>query len=309
MVTENRSFDNLLGGQTLTGLGNPIQTGPYCNPLNVSRPDSGTGCIAALDFDSIIDDPDHSVSGNNLEFYGSFTPDNEAIRAFTLQPNMDDSLTEQIRLIQVLVITALTQNFVVFNHWHSETPGPTLPNRVSLCSGTSAGKGQNDIGYNTMEQKSIFQQATELGFEWKDHLVDTSIQDARWFKWTGKLPHLAYINSSCSSDGTNSMHPADRVFYGEQLIKYVYEAVRRTPADLARVTVGQGRGGAARAQTRTAGRPDGVVPGHVNFTDAGLSLGVAPYNPRASGTFDHLIGTTLRTDTPEKFPTVSHFRS
>lgn len=98
MVTENRSFDNLLGGQTLTGLGNPIQTGPYCNPLNVSRPDSGTGCIAALDFDSIIDDPDHSVSGNNLEFYGSFTPDNEAIRAFTLQPNMDDSLTEQIRL-------------------------------------------------------------------------------------------------------------------------------------------------------------------------------------------------------------------
>lgn len=143
MVMENRSFDNLLGGQTLDGLENPIQTGPYCNPLNISRPDKGNGCTAALDFDSIIDDPDHSISGNNLEFYGSFTPDNADIKSGRLKPNMNGFLTEQIRLYgkkedeqvlqtevinyytehQVPVITALTQNFVVFNHWHSDIPG------------------------------------------------------------------------------------------------------------------------------------------------------------------------------------------
>lgn len=143
MVMENRSFDNLLGGQTLEGLENPIQTGPYCNPLNISQPDSGNGCTEALDIDSIINDPDHSISGNNLEFYGSFVPDNAAIKAGTLKPNMAGFLTEQIRLYgkkqqeeilktqvinyytehQVPVITALTQNFVVFNHWHSDVPG------------------------------------------------------------------------------------------------------------------------------------------------------------------------------------------
>ncbi|KAJ3472940.1 hypothetical protein NLG97_g10618 [Lecanicillium saksenae] len=270
MVMENRSFDNIMGGQTLAGLENPIQTGPYCNPLNISHPDTGNGCTQALDFDSIIDDPDHSISGNNLEFYGSFTPDNAAIKAGTLQPDMSGFLTEQIRLYggkqdekvlqtqvinyytesQVPVITALTQNFVVFNHWHSDIPGPTNPNRVALCSGTSAGKGKNNFKYNTMTQKSIFQQVTELGMEWKDYLVDTSIQDARWFKWTyqsnnthrivfmdsfyedakkGKLPHLSYINPSCCGDGTNSMHPTGRVSDGEQLIKDVYEALRASP--------------------------------------------------------------------------------
>lgn len=127
---------------------------------------------------------------------------------------------------------------------------PTNPNRVALCSGTSAGKGKNNFAYNSMSQKSIFQQATELGLEWKDYLVDTSIQDARWFKWTyssnnthrvvmmpqfykdaqaGALPNLTYINPSCCGDGTNSMHPTGRVSDGEQLIKDVYEALRASP--------------------------------------------------------------------------------
>lgn len=147
MVMENRSFDNIMGGQTLPGLENPIQTGPYCNPLNISHPDQKTGCTEALDFDSIIDDPDHSISGNNLEFYGSFHPDNDAISAGRLKPNMAGFLTEQIRIYggrekedvlqkqvinyytenQVPVITEMSKNFVVFNHWHSDVPGVSCP--------------------------------------------------------------------------------------------------------------------------------------------------------------------------------------
>lgn len=101
-----------------------------------------------------------------------------------------------------------------------------------------------------MTQKSIFQQATELGLEWKDYLVDSSIQDARWYTWTyennmtdrvvfmdsfyedaknGQLPPLTYVNPSCCGIGTNSMHPTGRISDGEQLLKDMYDALRASP--------------------------------------------------------------------------------
>lgn len=142
-VMENRSFDNLLGGQKLFGLSNPIQDGPFCNHVNISRPREGQACTAALDYDSVMNDPDHSVSGNNLEFYGTWNPDNNEIHSGILKPQLDGFVTEQIRVYgdktddhtlevqvmnyyteqQVPVITSLTENFVVFNHWHSDIPG------------------------------------------------------------------------------------------------------------------------------------------------------------------------------------------
>lgn len=52
---ENRSLDNLLGGQTIEGLENPINNGPFCNPLNVSQPNQGYACTGASDYDEILD--------------------------------------------------------------------------------------------------------------------------------------------------------------------------------------------------------------------------------------------------------------
>lgn len=143
LVMENRAFDNLLGGQTLKGLDNPIQTGPYCIPYNVTDPSEGTVCSAAKDYDEVADDPDHSVTGNNLEFYGTFLPNNEAIANGSLTPSVNGFVQEQIRLYnsdantselatqvmnyyteeQVPVITTLVQNFLTFNHWHSDIAG------------------------------------------------------------------------------------------------------------------------------------------------------------------------------------------
>ncbi|KAL1846460.1 hypothetical protein Plec18170_009186 [Paecilomyces lecythidis] len=61
LIMENRSVDNLLGGQTIKGLENPIQNGPFCNPYNLTNPAEGTVCSAARDYDSVSEDPDHSV--------------------------------------------------------------------------------------------------------------------------------------------------------------------------------------------------------------------------------------------------------
>lgn len=143
---ENRSVDNLLGGQTIAGLENPINNGPYCNPYNLTDPSQGTVCSAARDYDSIMDDPDHSVTGNNIEFYGTFTPDNNAIANGTLTPTQQGFVYEQLRRYgnsvnktelakqvmnyyteqEVPVMTSLVQNYLTFNHWHSDVPGVSI---------------------------------------------------------------------------------------------------------------------------------------------------------------------------------------
>lgn len=140
---ENRSVDNLLGGQTIAGLANPINNGPFCNPYNLTDASYGTVCSAAKDYDSIMDDPDHSVTGNNIEFYETYTPNNDAIAAGTLSPTQQGFVYEQLSRYgsdvnktelakqvinyyteeQVPVMTSLVQNYLTFNHWHSDVPG------------------------------------------------------------------------------------------------------------------------------------------------------------------------------------------
>lgn len=143
LIMENRSFDNLLGGQKHEGLENPIQNGPYCNPYNVSKTCLGKACSQARDYDSVKNDPSHAVSGNTMEFYSTWTPDNAAIADGTLKANNLGFITEQYHnygskvnitelAIQVMnyytedqvpVMTSLVQNFLTFNHWHSDVAG------------------------------------------------------------------------------------------------------------------------------------------------------------------------------------------
>lgn len=142
---ENRSVDNLLGGQTIKGLDNPIHNGPFCNPVNLTDPSEGQECSAARSYDSVLNDPDHAISGNNIEFYGTFLPDNEAIAQGKLTPSQKGFLHEQLRNYpaaadataakqvlhyytekQVPVMTELVNNFLTFNHWHSDVPGVSI---------------------------------------------------------------------------------------------------------------------------------------------------------------------------------------
>jgi phospholipase C len=274
LVMENRSFDNLLGGQKLKGLENPVNTGPYCNPYNLTNPAAGQACSGPKDFDSIANDPDHAIYGNNLQFYGSFVPDNAAIAAGTLKPTMQGFVQEQLRLYnskvntsvlaeqvlnyyteeQVPVLTELVQNFVTFNHWHSDVPGPTDPNRIALVAGSSFGHGSNDAAFTAkgFNQPNIFDSLTKGGHEWRNYHdpAGGTGPEAQWFQSTynaglqghvvnidqfyvdakaGNLTSLSFLNPSCCGVGTTSMHPAGLISAGEQLIKQVYEALRASP--------------------------------------------------------------------------------
>lgn len=208
LVMENRSFDNILGGQTLKGLDNPYHNGPFCNPYNLTEPTRGEYCGVAKDYDSIADDPDHAVYGNNIEFYGTFNPSNDDILSGKLVANQKGFVHEQLRLYdadvnqttlseqvmnfytedQVPVLTSLVQNFVTFNYWHSSIPGPTCPNRMSIVAGSSFGHGINDDAFSDsgFNETGIFQSLTERGYDWRNYYdpVGGTGPEASWFSWT-----------------------------------------------------------------------------------------------------------------------------
>ena len=150
LCMENRSVDNLLGGQLHPGLENSIQNGPFCNPYNVTDPSQGFHCTAPRDYNSVADDPSHAVTGNTMEFYSQWTPDNKLIAEGKLLPNNNGFIHEQVHNYgskvnktelatqvmnyyteeQVPVMTYLVQNFLTFNHWHSDVAGVS-ENRAS----------------------------------------------------------------------------------------------------------------------------------------------------------------------------------
>ncbi|KAJ5140668.1 hypothetical protein N7448_004076 [Penicillium atrosanguineum] len=404
---ENRSFDNLLGGQTLKGLENPINNGPYCNPYNLTDSSQGHVCSGAKDFDSILDDPDHSVTGNNIEFYGTFTPSNEAIASGKLTPHQKGFVHEQLRRYgddvdktelakqvinyytedEVPVFTSLVQNYLTFNHWHSDHPGPTNPNRAFVLSGTSSGHGTNDDSFYEygLTQRSIFQQLSETNHTWKNYYTNTEMVDAWFYNWTitsgnkglaqpltsfysdaanGTLPEFSFIDPSCCGVGTNSMHPTGLISDGETFIKNVYDALRASPQwdeTLFILTFDETGGFHDHVPPPLAARPDDLTytetaPNGQNYTFSFDRLGgriptilispwvgkglveqkgkdsngktvsysassilrtlgylwdFEPFTPRvgASPSFDHLVRTVKRDDTPTALPEPNAFKA
>lgn len=145
ILLENRAFDNILGGVNRPGLDNVVNNGPFSNPENVSQPHGPVFSSQYKDFDSVLNDPDHSVTGNNFEFYGTYTPDNAAIADGKLTPKLDGflnkqligypTLTPKVAAEQVLgyyseseipTLVDIVDEFTTFNYWHSGVPGVSL---------------------------------------------------------------------------------------------------------------------------------------------------------------------------------------
>ena len=156
ILLENRAYDNMLGGIHRNGLDNVVNNGPFHNPQQVNDTNSKKWPSQYKDFDSVLHDPDHSVTGNNFEFYGTYTPDNEAIANGTLKPNLQGFVDRQLsnypeitpnRAAQevmgyysedeVPTLVDLVDEFTTFNYWHSCVPG-VRRNCIIEKKGTSA---------------------------------------------------------------------------------------------------------------------------------------------------------------------------
>ncbi|QKX55221.1 uncharacterized protein TRUGW13939_02313 [Talaromyces rugulosus] len=207
ILLENRSYDNILGGIRHPGLDNPINNGEYCIPQNLSEPNGKKWCTNSKDFDSVLNDPDHSVTGNNLEFFGQFAPDNADVASGKVKTTnrgfVDKQLlgypdiTPETAAKQVMnyyseeevpVLKNLVEEFITFNYWFSCIPGPTNPNRLCATAGTSDGHGKNDNDFDVsaIDIPSIFEVASSKNISWLnyDGTNGAFLPDSLFFNWT-----------------------------------------------------------------------------------------------------------------------------
>ncbi|KAJ5937315.1 hypothetical protein N7454_004970 [Penicillium verhagenii] len=90
LVQENLSFDHFAGGLTYNSSIDGLVNRKYCNPANVSAPDTSRQVCAANTAQNVAaDDPNHSISGINMQLFGSYHP------AALAESSMDGFITEQ----------------------------------------------------------------------------------------------------------------------------------------------------------------------------------------------------------------------
>lgn len=168
---------------------------------------------------------------------------------------------------QVPVINALAREFVVCDQWFSSLPGPTWPNRLFAHAATSGGLDDSPTSLQTLEtllqgyrfaNGTIYDSLDRKGLPWSIVEGDALPQvlslggmvaralDGRFINLETFLARIAdpafsdaytFIEPNYGhvlADGRNfkcgnSQHPLDDVTRGEQFLKLIYEAVRRSP--------------------------------------------------------------------------------
>ncbi|KAH8776807.1 phosphoesterase [Hyaloscypha sp. PMI_1271] len=211
LVEENRSFDTFAGGLSYRKKIDGLLHHNYCNSMKASDPTQKDDvCAEPRANDVAPDDPNHSISGVNIQLFSTWHPDEAVVGAGHQRENMRGFVTEQSYTYktlnktraaeainyytpdQVRVFNQMAENFVLFDRWFAAVPGPTNPNRAYLTSGTSHGHGKNDNAFNVygLPQRSIFQQLSEAGISWMNYQNSTTgpglgfNPDAAFYTWT-----------------------------------------------------------------------------------------------------------------------------
>lgn len=168
------------------------------------------------------------------------------------QNGQEDPVQEVMNVFtqqQLPAIHTLAQEFCVCDHWHSEVPGPTEPNRLFMHAATSTGLTYNPWMHDVLDVPTIFNRLEEAGRKWAMYGFDLydssnfeSISSAPTAKLTwqqflkdaaaGSLPYYSFIcprYSDSHNEFANSQHAPYDVRYGDVLIADTYEAVRNGP--------------------------------------------------------------------------------
>jgi phospholipase C len=274
LMLENRSFDHVLGALKAQ---NPAVDGALDNeftnhtdPASLSSPAIGTGPAGAF---AMPFDPGHEFEDVQIQLYGRVPTaaraaaprsDPAPMSGFVYSaenaaqnPAHAAMVMQCFKAAQLPVLTALANEFALFNYWHSSLPGPTWPNRFFAHAGTSGGLSDSptdpDImaGF-TFPGGTLYQRLEAAGKSWRiyhEGLPQTAGIDSLRAEYLniftknfremslfendlagGALPEFVFIEPSYDTGhqyvNGNSMHPLNDVRKGEQLVKRVYEAIR-----------------------------------------------------------------------------------
>lgn len=115
---------------------------------NVSTPEGPSICATNSAANLSPDDPNHSVTGVAFQIFGTFHPDEtvspeELLKAETMNGFLQEEENvlkssnlsvagETINFIsedKIPVYRTMAENFVLFDRWFADVPGPTDPNR------------------------------------------------------------------------------------------------------------------------------------------------------------------------------------
>ena len=139
---------------------------------------------------------------------------------------------------QLPAIHTLAQEFCVCDHWYSEVPGPTEPNRLFTHAATSTGLTYNPWRSDMLGVPTIYDRITAAGRDWAMYgfdlfdsanfsAIETADQGKQtWADFTaaaqaGKLPFYSFLcprYSDTTEGQANSQHAPHDVRYGDQLI-------------------------------------------------------------------------------------------
>ncbi|KAJ4978031.1 hypothetical protein NE237_008811 [Protea cynaroides] len=261
LVMENRSFDHMLGWMKQINPEINGVNGTESNPLSTADPHSDL--IFFNDQSQFVDpDPGHSFQAILEQIFGSNTTTTTpsmngfAQQAFSMTGslNMTQTVMSGFQPERVPVYKALASEFAVFDRWFASVPASTQPNRLYVHSATSHGATSNAgfpllLGY---PQRTIFENLDQAGFSFGIYFqnVPTTLfyRNLRKLKHAmkfrpydlffkrdaqeGRLPNYVVVEQRYFDTKlwpANDDHPSHDVYYGQMLVKEVYEALRAGP--------------------------------------------------------------------------------
>jgi phospholipase C len=354
LMLENRSFDHMLGFMRsdeypIDGL-DGTESNPDADrePVRVTQDAQYTG--------DLTDDPHHHFPDVMQQIFGTKTPasgDAPAMQGFVSNyQTVTGNAAKAANIMKCFspanlpVLTTLAQQYATCDHWYSSIPGPTLPNRLYAHCGTSQGRLEMSpddyAGFYTVYEELAEQDVASCIFyhDWTAAMTfNCLLQHQNLFYADfatfatlcagdeGDVPSYCFLEPRYNPEPgqvggqypANDQHPDNNVGAGEELIRDVYNAIRKNDAlwqSSMLVIVYDEHGGIFDHEPPVKmPSPDGKssVEPPFDFTLSGVrvpAVVVSPYikaGTICSRTYDHtsLISTAMKLFSPAKWPSAA----
>lgn len=301
LVLENQSFDRVLGclkaEHPAIDACLPGDTSVECtNPVDPADPRSrrvGVSCDADY---FPPGGPGHSIPGIDQQLHGFQTPREPPnmqgfvrdFRDHVDNPALAPTIMQGFNSRKLPAFHTLAKEFLVFDHWHCDIPGPTQPNRLYVNSATSHGLGRNNVASLALglPQKNLFQVLDEQGngkVEWRTYFQ--SAPTTLFFQYTrkhfdrfktwdqfivdakdGNLPAYTYLEPryfELMDQPGNDMHPDNHAANeADKLLAEIYHILRNSPqweSTAFLVTFDEHGGYFSKVPPPLAPNPDGLM--------------------------------------------------